>query len=148
MYLFSTFRLQFDEFGLTHTCCAHHHKQERTFPWPPKSLMPLLPSSPSHIHDPRHYCSAFDHDHFAFSRISYKWNHTLCSLLCLFYLWRFWIHQRFTYDVSEFIHVVACSSSLPVNEYVTIGLSINQLMGTWDVSSLGLLWIKLLRKFM
>lgn len=76
---------------------------------------------------------------FIFPRMLYKWNYALWSLLSR------------SIQFLKFLHVLACNSSsllfLPLYGYTKVCLSICQLIDIWIVSSLGLLRINLLKKF-
>ena len=106
-------------------------------------LCQFLPSTPPHI---AHSQATSDQlsvaiDYFAFSRILYKWNHKVCTLL--------WLLSFSTINL-KVIYVVWINSSflfiavIPLYKHMTKYLSINLLVETWVVFSFWLLQIKLL----
>ena len=71
--------------------------------------------------------------------ISYKWNHSICGILCLA---SFCLHNVFAVRVKVFISILLLSL-LRVFRYTEIPLclSVHQLMDIWMVSISGLLWM-------
>lgn len=118
----------------------HHHDPEvssGSFPLhtpPPQRKLPFSFFPPSII--------------FVYSRISYKWNHIVWTLLGLAsFMW--------CNVLPHFIHAVAFIISLflvpvgssPLRSHATVCFSILLLMDTWTFSRIWLLQVKLLRTF-
>ena len=118
-------------------CNPHHNHDGKHFQHLKGSLIPIF----SHFPTPAFYpCQTLNCLLSFISRISYKWNHVVCS---------------FSFSIPHLkpIHVVACfSGSLfycwiifyYMNNNVYL-LYIHQLMSVWIVCDLWLLWIMLLR---
>lgn len=117
---------------------------ERLFPLPPQKFF-CVPSQ-SIFHPWSHWpliCFLSLWTRCVLSRVSYKWNYIVCTLLCL---------ASFTqYNVSEghpccWTVCLSCLSlcSIPLCALTTICWSILQLIDIWIVSSFELLLVKLL----
>ena len=87
-----------------------------------------------------HWC-AFWLYRFVFILMSYKWNFTVCTVL---YLVSF--SQYYIVDSKSYFNVYQYYS-IYIYLYIIICLSIHMLIDIWVVSSLKLLWIKLLWTF-
>lgn len=87
------------------------------------------------------YWSAFCHYRLDLSfSISYKWNHTARTILCLDFFKVVRFMHTITYIGSSFLFI----TNIPSYGCSVICLSIHLWMDIWFVSSLRLLWIKAL----
>lgn len=99
-----------------HLWNSNHNQDNKHFhpfpPFPPNSLVLLCNSVPP-LCD---YWSAFCHYHyFTFSRILYKWSHTIC---CPSFAWLF----SLSINTLRFTHVVAHASSIFLSLLSSISL--------------------------
>lgn len=91
--------------------CVYHHNH-----LPNKFIIPKIPCGPlqlisfSYLQALEATDNDFCHYSFAFSRISYEWNHTICSLFGFYSLANaFENHQVVTYLSSLFLfYVIKC----------------------------------------